>query len=478
MNKVVSILLLFFTTTQIVKAQDTHDFQLIIEDKVVVLGKCLTRDLNFNSMEFRTNFASPDNLEIIFDLIQRDEQLTVKIRDFNGPDLKFWLLENRAFQSGFTLSITMKSIRDNQTISVQKKFCLSAAEGEFAGSMPGNPNDARGRTRSNPYVMMSINFATDRNFDASKHVNEQFGSERSDLKYGVSKVSIPKTHEIGEIERPSLWRFEFSEDPKKHIVIHENKVLSKDAFFDQLKNKLGFSAKKSSFLFVHGYNVTFADAARRTAQMSYDLKFDGEPVFYSWPSKAEVAGYTMDEANIKWAQTNIKHFVIDYLDRSGAEEIFLIAHSMGNRGLTRAIIEALSERPELKSKIKEVILAAPDIDADVFKRDIAPKMAELIQKPITLYVSADDVALEASKKVHGYPRAGDAEYGLVLVDGVETIDATGIDTSFLSHSYFAETESIIQDMTDLIRSGQRAANRTRLKLMNLNNLNYWQVIKN
>lgn len=31
--------------------------------------------------------------------------------------------------------------------------------------------------------------------------------------------------------------------------------------------------------------------------------------------------------------------------------------------------------PAVRQKIKEVILAAPDIDADVFKRDIAPALA-------------------------------------------------------------------------------------------------------
>jgi len=33
----------------------------------------------------------------------------------------------------------------------------------------------------------------------------------------------------------------------------------------------------------------------------------------------------------------------------------------------------------------------------VFKRDIAPKMVSKVQRPITLYVSSDDLALKASK---------------------------------------------------------------------------------
>ncbi|MCB0434078.1 MAG: alpha/beta hydrolase, partial [Mangrovimonas sp.] len=199
--------------------------------------------------------------------------------------------------------------------------------------------------------------------------------------------------------------------------------------------------------------TSFADAAKRTAQISYDLKFDGEAVFYSWPSKESVAEYTRDESNIEWAQHDLELFLTDYISKSGAEEIYLVAHSMGNRGLTRAITNVIKEHPEYKEKIKEIILAAPDIDADVFKRDIAPKMIQTIQKPITLYVSSDDLALKASKEVHGYARAGDSGDGLVVINGIETVDATGIDTSFLSHSYFADTSSIIADIFDLIKTG-------------------------
>ncbi len=252
----------------------------------------------------------------------------------------------------------------------------------------------------------------------------------------------------------------------------------KSDYFKLLSEKINMSSEKSTFLFVHGYNVSFASAAKRTAQITYDLHFDGEAVFYSWPSQASTTAYTVDEANIKWSQYNMKHFLEDYLTKTTAKNVYLIAHSMGNRGLTRALNELMLEKPELSKKIKEVILAAPDIDADVFKRDIAPKMVERIQKPITLYVSADDVALKASHKVHGNPRAGDAGSGLVIVKGIETIDASGVDTSFLSHSYFAETHSIIEDILDMIKSGRRAASRQTLEFIKAASKVYWKVVRN
>jgi esterase/lipase superfamily enzyme len=386
-------------------------------------------------------------------------------KEFKGFNLKFWLEENQAFQNGNTLYFDF--LLDNQDNLIESfQICLENSE---------IVTDSRGGTPE--FVKMPVYFATDRNYNNTKDVYEQFGSKRSKLKYGICEVSIPHDHKIGHIESPSIWRFEFSEDPEKHIVLQSTKLLNKDSFFKKLSTNIKKSSKKSSFLFVHGYNVSFGDAAKRTAQISYDLLFDGEAVFYSWPSQANISAYTKDEANIKWAEANIKNFLEDYITRSEAEEIYLVAHSMGNRGLTRAIVSLFKERPELKEKIKEIILAAPDIDADVFKRDIAPQMVSLVQKPITLYVSADDVALKASKTLHGYPRAGDSGDGIVLINGIETIDATGIDTSFLSHSYFADTTSIISDIFDLIKTGKRAMSRKRLKLIELRNSIYWKVRK-
>jgi esterase/lipase superfamily enzyme len=277
---------------------------------------------------------------------------------------------------------------------------------------------------------------------------------------------------MGELESPSIWKLEFREDPAKHLVLLSVLVQPKDKYFTDLAARVRASAQASAFLFVHGYNVTFEDASRRTAQISYDLGFDGAPVFYSWPSQGTRLGYTVDEQNIEWAQANLKGFLEDFFGRSDAQSVYLIAHSMGNRALTRAVASLLAEKPSLGQRLKEVILTAPDIDADVFKRDIAPALTKS-GRPITLYASSEDLALVASKKVHGYPRAGDSGQGLVVVPGIETIDATGTDTSLLGHSYFAETRSVLSDIFYLVRNGQRAEQRFGLQRVDTQAGKYW-----
>lgn len=325
-----------------------------------------------------------------------------------------------------------------------------------------------------PYEVVRVYFATDRNRTASGNAAEMFGSERGDLSYGNCVVTLPRNHAIGALESPSLLRFEIREDMAKHVILHQTAVLPKEEFLTELRRRTAGSAGSNAFLFVHGYNVTFENAARRTAQIAYDLSFRGVPVFYSWPSRGALKDYTVDEQNIEWAQANLKRFLEEFFSHSGAQHVFLIAHSMGNRALTRALVSLMSEKPELRERLSAVILAAPDIDAEVFKRDIAPKLAET-QKLVTLYASSSDVALAASQKIHGYPRAGDSGHGIVLAPGIETVDASGTDTSFLGHSYFAQTSTVLSDVLQIVRDGKRAENRSGLRPMEAPMGRYWVV---
>lgn len=329
---------------------------------------------------------------------------------------------------------------------------------------------------------MRVFYATDRRMaDALIPGNlGKFGALRNTaenpLTYGSVFVSVPLQHEVGAIERPSLLKLEFTENPSKHMTILRRTVKSRDAFFAEIRETLQRGGRDASFVFVHGYNVSFDDAARRSAQITYDLDFGGAPVFYSWPSQATLEGYTTDENNVEWSQHNLKQFLLEHAQQSEAKDIYLIAHSMGNRALTRAVAALFSEHPELRGRFKEIILTAPDIDADVFKRDIAPKLTVGCDK-ITLYVSDGDMALLASKKLHGnYSRLGDSAEGIRIFNGIETVDASGLDTSFLEHSYFAEIGTVLSDIRKLVREGLRAAQRGLTQEEPTPGASYWRIL--
>lgn len=466
-------LTLFFIFCSLTHAQKNQVvFELSDNTKTYNLTNCLNNLTDDATLQLKITEGDESMIQSFKILVFLDDNFSITFTDYNQfkqTQLIGLLSGNNAFQNytGITFTIDI-TLQNQQTETQILKVCLQQEASEKIIASSGNSKKE--------FIEIPVSFATDRNDTKNSDLNERFGGKRSELQYGRIVVSVPYTHTLGEIERPSYWRLEFSEDPSKHMMMQSLRKQNKEDFFKQMKERIAKNGK-STFLFVHGYNVSFADAAFRTAQITFDLRFSGEAVFYSWPSQASTTSYTIDEANIEWATYNMKNFLKDYLTKTEAKNIYLVAHSMGNRGLTKALIELMNEHPELKNKITEIILAAPDIDADVFKRDIGPKMISKIGKPITLYVSSDDLALMASKKVHGNHRAGEAGEKIVIVKGIETIDASGQDSSFLSHSYFATTSNLIKDIFDLMKSGKRATDRETLERVSKANVTYWKVKK-
>jgi esterase/lipase superfamily enzyme len=328
----------------------------------------------------------------------------------------------------------------------------------------------------NSTVEVPVFFATDRQRLDKTTVKTYFGGKRSptsQLEYGIAKVSIPEDHRMGEIERPNWLKLEFREDPAKHLVLMNIDAFDRNSFVNTLRQSVANSKASNLLLFIHGYNTSFEDAAIRTAQIAYDLQFPGQAILYSWPSEARLEGYTADENNIDWTLPHFEEFLNLLLTSVGADMVNTIAHSMGNRIMVRALDRLnYSTLPENAAKLRNVIFAAPDIDAATFKQFV--KQFKQKADRLTLYASSNDKALKASMSVHGgYPRAGIAGADITIVDGLDTIDASDVDTSFMGHSYFGDNRSIISDIFYLIKHGFSPSDRSGLKPKTIQNLGYW-----
>ena len=302
-----------------------------------------------------------------------------------------------------------------------------------------------------------------------------YGNQRGSMELGTCQITIPKQHEVGQVERPSILHLEFQEDPTKHVILKSVTPEPVDDFYAKLQAHVGSSIGHEAFVFVHGFNVTFEDAARRTAQMAYDLKFEGAPIFFSWPSQGGLLQYTVDETNVVWTVPHLKDFLVDIARRSGAQSVHLIAHSMGNRALTAALQSMTYEIQGTMPHFRQVILTAPDIDAEIFSRDLAPAVVRTAER-VTLYASSNDEALALSKQLHGYRRAGDSGDGLLVIPGIDTIDVSSVDTSLLGHSYYGDNHTVLQDLWDLLHEAKPPAQRPWLHAKELGKLMYWVFV--
>ncbi len=299
-----------------------------------------------------------------------------------------------------------------------------------------------------------------------------YGNQRGTMEYGICEVSIPRSHKVGHLEAPSIFRLDFRESPERHVVLMGVEPLESERFFESLKGRVAQSDSRSAFVFVHGFNVTFEDAARRTAQIAYDLRFDGAPILFSWPSQGGLFKYTIDETNVMWTVPHLREFLTQVAERTGARRIHLVAHSMGNRALTSALRD-LSFLPEAKRpRFNEVVLTAPDIDAEVFRKDIAPYIVQTADR-VTLYASSNDTALAYSKTVHGYPRAGDSGRELLVMPGMETVDVSEVDTSLLGHNYYGSNETVLADLIEVLQRSMPPQQRRWLRPARVGALEYW-----
>jgi esterase/lipase superfamily enzyme len=305
-----------------------------------------------------------------------------------------------------------------------------------------------------------------------------FGSDRGTrLQLGTCQVSIPMDHEPGELESPSILRLELLEDPRRHVTLLEVTSRPAEEFYAELTDRVKRSRRRAAFVFVHGFNVTFKQAARRTAQMAHDLEYDGAPIFYSWPSKGGLLPYSVDEANVDWTVSHLKQFLNGIAKQCGARNVHLIAHSMGNRALTDALRDFSFQPDGTRPVFQEVVLTAPDIDAAVFETQIAPAIVKTAERT-TLYASSKDWALYASKRVHGYPRAGEGGEGLVVLPNIDTVDASAVDTSLLGHSYVGDSGTVLVDLAELLHEAKPPANRKWLRARDRGPLTYWVLRRN
>lgn len=336
------------------------------------------------------------------------------------------------------------------------------------GSSGGSRGTASADAQSPREV--EILYATNR---APAKGDDPFSGERGELSFGTAAVGIPPGHQIGRQEAPSMYRFEWSPDERKHIALKGVMPLDKDAFYERVAWAVNLSPERNLLVFVHGYNVGFSSAVRRLAQFATDLKFTGPVLLFSWPSQDSVTAYTVDENNAEWSQGHLVEVMNDLLDLTPARKIYLVAHSRGTRIVARAYNTMSAERLVYgPNPYREMVLVAPDIDADLFRRDIALRLARN-GIHVTLYGSSGDRALMASKAFHGYPRAGDSGAGLVIVPGVETVDASDASAGILGHSYFAEDRRIMEDIYGILQTGQRADQRFGLSGVDSPDGRYW-----
>lgn len=214
------------------------------------------------------------------------------------------------------------------------------------------------------------------------------------INYAEFTISIPPGHRDGQIEWPKT-----RPDAAVSFVTVEQQVLDETSFKASIRARQAALKNPNVGVFVHGFNYSFQEALFRLAQMAADADVPAIPILFAWPSEAAVTGYVADKEAVTFSRDQLAEVLEMATTAEAARSTALVGHSMGAWLTVEALRQLRLEKKNAVLDRLDVILAAPDIDVDVFRQQM--QVIGPMRKPMTILVSPDDRALFVSGKIAG-----------------------------------------------------------------------------
>lgn len=264
------------------------------------------------------------------------------------------------------------------------------------------------------------------------------------------EITVPALHETGKME---LAPNPVVADPARYFAARRATLYPEDRQFEAALATDIAAHDGRALVFIHGYNTGFDAAVYRAAQIFHDAQYSGTPILFSWPSAGRTIDYVYDNNSATTARDALEE-TLRMVARAGAKRIDIVAHSMGSWVTMEALRQlAISGDRDLGGRLADVVLAAPDIDIDVFKGQM--RRYGVPDKPFAVLTSQNDRALTLSGFIAGnQPRLGDYRDAADLTDlGVTVIDVTNVSSSdWLNHTKFAENPVLVKLLGERLSS--------------------------
>ena len=374
-----------------------------------------------------------------------------------------------------------------------------------------------------PQVLRSnraeVIYATDRAPVQDKKGGLQYGYERSkSLAFGVCEVEIGRNVSWDDLVRESrtqrrsrslpltvrdireVGRFPAVADLAafdRNAFVESPEVIAKRAVTERqaialLSERLSRTPRREAYVYIHGFNNTFEDAAFVMAGLWHFMGRTGVPIIYTWPAgspEGALGGYTHDSESGQFTGYHLRQFLKAIASCPDIEKIHLIAHSRGTDVLMTALRElnleyrAAGKQTRSELKLGNLILAAADLDFEVTSQRITAELLPLVPERMTVYVSATDRAvgiadwLFGSKRRIGQLRWSDLNpeqrKALGAVSQMQVIDVLAR-TGFLGHSYFHESPAVSSDVILLLRDNRSPGAENGRPLIKHND-SFWEI---
>lgn len=343
---------------------------------------------------------------------------------------------------------------------------------------------------------MEVIYATDRASDKDTAAGPSYGYQRAKwLAFGTAKVSLDPNPTWQQLRADSLvqrrkhdyalkvaevretGRFAFvvdnlratdhGLDVKRAAYREMDEEVAK--FHGLLRERLAQTPQKDVFIFIHGFNTEFNDAVYRPAEVWHFMGRVGVPVAYTWPAGfSGIRGYAYDRESGEFTIFHLKNFIRTVAACPEVERIHLVAHSRGTDVTITALRElniefqAKGQSTAEGLKLENLVLAAPDLDEDVFmQRFTAENLLEAARRT-TIYASKNDKAIGladvvfASRRRVGSlgPRDISPKLRQIMakLPNLQFIDCNVKSSSILaSHDYVFNHPAALSDLILLLR---------------------------
>ncbi|MCI0365208.1 MAG: alpha/beta hydrolase [Phycisphaerales bacterium] len=177
-------------------------------------------------------------------------------------------------------------------------------------------------------------------------------------------------------------------------------------------------------------------------------------------------GYTRDRESGEFANPHLKLFLRDLASCPEVKKIHLIAHSRGTDILATAVrelhLECRGAKQDTRAALKlgQIVLAAPDIDLDVFIERFGADRVGFVAERLTIYCSPNDKAIGLSNWLFGSDRRiGQLAFGdlgssyavAVKKHPLMNVVEVRAKTDRKGHGYFLSSPAALSDLILVLR---------------------------
>ena len=273
--------------------------------------------------------------------------------------------------------------------------------------------------------------ATCRLQEGTKDSIPQFGAKQGSLQYARYELTVGPQHQPGELDGITIRCMKAAEDFDS---------LCHDTQQDPHQNR------SNILVFVHGFNVTHDASIRRAAQIATELDHDGLVFVFSWPSLGELSekAYYIDRQTVNESIAAFRQYLLAIDHEFAGSNIQILAHSLGCRLTGQTVVSIVQAETETAGfRLANVVLAAPDVDAQYFEKMVAPALITVTSR-VTVYHSRRDIALAFSKTYNG----GQSRLGSIgsTRSDIETIDYSALGGIFLAHGFYCKHPVMVKDL--------------------------------